>query len=123
VKTFSANEAAATIGVDPRALRRFLRNNDSYRNAGMGGRYQFTESEVASLGRALSKQARKAPVVPEVTILDEDPGVPLERLTPKGLPADVRKARRDARAARQQRLTARMDAVLTKRYDDQPAGE
>jgi hypothetical protein len=124
MQVFGANEAAAEIGVDPRALRRFLRNNDSYRKAGMGGRYTFSASEVQVLKRAyLAAHPTTGRVVEkddDPKILDLDPGLPLEKLTPKGLTPEDRAARREARAARQQRLKTRIDEVLAPRYDDEP---
>lgn len=48
----TAPQLAQQIGTDPKTLRRFLRENDSYRNPGSGKRYSFTKSEAASVERA-----------------------------------------------------------------------
>lgn len=127
MKVFSATDAATELGIDPRALRRFLRNDESYRNVGMGGRYTFSESELRSLKRAyLSAQRGKTTARPEPAdprILDDDRGVPVEKLGRKGLTPSLRAQRQQARALRQQRLLTRMDAVLQPRFDDEPVND
>lgn len=50
----SARDLAEKIGTDPKTLRRFLRENDSFRNPGSGGRYQFTIKEAASVEKAFN---------------------------------------------------------------------
>lgn len=50
--TISAPQLARKIGTDPKTLRRFLRENDSFRNPGSGKRYEFTESEASSVEKA-----------------------------------------------------------------------
>lgn len=126
MKIYGATEAAAELDIDPRALRRFLRQDDSYRNAGMGGRYMFNESELVSLRKAYTSWQKSHPVkkrkVDEVDprILDDDPGVPLEKLSARGLTPSLRASRAAARAQRQQRLRVRIATVLAPRYDDQP---
>jgi hypothetical protein len=40
---------AEEIGTDARTLRRFLRDDPTYRNAGSGGRYVFTERDLPTL--------------------------------------------------------------------------
>lgn len=123
MKIFSASEAAAELGIDPRSLRRFLRNDESYRNVGMGGRYAFTESELVSLKRAYLHSSPSTRKVPRTTtddrFMDDDPGVPVEKLSARGLTPSLRASRQAARAQRQQRLLTRMDAVLTRRADDE----
>lgn len=112
---FTSIEAAAAIGTTPRLLRRFLRENDSWRNAGIGGRYMFTEPEVASLNIQFHKW-HKSPVRPTIVKadpldhLDQDPGITIEQMLdlPKNpvLRADVLKRR----AERMHRLEERMKA-------------
>lgn len=118
MKIYSAGEAATELNIDPRALRRFLRNDASYKNAGMGGRYNFSEAELKSLRHAYAAHLKKHPAgkgrVVEDTdprILDDDPGVPVEKLSARGLTASVRAQRAEARQLRQQRLVERMRAV------------
>lgn len=50
--TLSAPELAKQIGTDPKTLRRFLRENDSFRNPGSGKRYEFTQKEAVSVEKA-----------------------------------------------------------------------
>lgn len=108
---YSSIEAAAAIGTTPRLLRRFLRDNDSWRNAGIGGRYMFTEPEVKSLNVQFHKWHKSKPAKPPVDpldYLDQDPGITVEQMIelPKNpeLRADVLRRR----AERQARLDARM---------------
>lgn len=125
---YGATEAAAAIGCDARALRRFLRSNDSYRNAGMGGRYMFTESELTSLKRAYLKShaagvATQHPTAEPSVELDQDKGVDLDEFErASNDPVALSKLRRDraaARAERQRRLRERIAEVLPERYDDE----
>lgn len=57
----SARELAERIGTDPKTLRRFLRENDSFRNPGSGGRYEFTEKEAQSAERAFKVWRANSP--------------------------------------------------------------
>lgn len=133
MKVYGTTEAAAEIGCDPRALRRFLRSNDSYRNAGIGGRYFFDASELASLKRTFLKHytpagaSNKGQEAPESAKLNQDEGVPLEQYEAsrgdRRAEAKLRTERREARAARQQRLRTRIADVLEPRYDDEPSGD
>jgi hypothetical protein len=109
---FTSIEAAAAIGTTPRALRRFLRDNDSWRNAGIGGRYMFTDAELKSLNVQFHKWNKSKPVkVKSEPVEDLDsPGISVEEMLemPKNpkLRADVLKMR----AERMARLTERMRA-------------
>lgn len=110
---FTSIEAAAEIGTTPRALRRFLRDNDSWRNAGIGGRYMFTEEDVKSLNIQFHKWNKSKPAKVKVEVPDDldSPGISVEEMLelPKNpkLRADVLKMRAD----RLNRLTERMRAV------------
>lgn len=80
---YSSIEAAAQIGTTPRLLRRFLRDNDSWRNAGIGGRYMFTESEVKSLNVQFHAWRGERPVKQvqdPLEYLDQDPGITVEQM-------------------------------------------
>lgn len=121
---FSSIEAAAAIGTTPRALRRFLRDNDSWRNAGIGGRYMFTEEEVKSLNIQFHKWNKTKPAKVKTEPVEDldSPGISVEEMLemPKNpkLRADVLRMRSE----RMQRLTERMRAcgVGTKPiYDDE----
>jgi len=111
---FTSIEAAAEIGTTPRLLRRFLRDNDSWKNAGIGGRYMFTEAELKSLNIQFHKWHKSKPVkrgdedVDPLDYLDQDKGITVEEMLelPKNpkLRADRLKARQD----RMHRLHARM---------------
>jgi hypothetical protein len=63
--TLSTKTVAETIGTEPRTLRRFLRDDPTYRNAGSGGRYVFTERDMPTLRKRFDKwvagvEARRA---------------------------------------------------------------
>jgi hypothetical protein len=57
----SANEVAEQVGTDPKTLRRFLRENDSYSNPGSGGRYEFVQKDVAPMKRAFVAWQKSKP--------------------------------------------------------------
>jgi hypothetical protein len=112
---FTSIEAAAEIGTTPRLLRRFLRDNDSWRAVGIGGRYMFTEEEVKSLNIQFHKWHKSSPTkksedVDPLDYLDQDKGITVEEMLelPKNprLRADRLKARQD----RMHRLNERMRA-------------
>jgi hypothetical protein len=127
LKILDTHAVAAELGVDPRALRRFLRAHQNYQNVGMGGRYVFTEADLPGLRHDL-KASGKAPKAPRVEVaeecfLDEDPGMGpevLEMIRRSPFYREkFRRYRRQARALRQQRLSTRMAEVLPERYDDE----
>jgi DNA-binding transcriptional MerR regulator len=127
LKIYSSTEAAAELGIDARMLRRYLRADDSYTNAGQGGRYNFTDQDLARLRHAMKPkgvvQVRQSLKEADDHYLDDDPGVPLRRYTaalqsPQAL-AQLRAERRWARARRQQRLVHAIDTRLPRRYDDE----
>lgn len=60
-KSLTAREVAEAVGTDPKTLRRFLRANDSYKSPGSGGRYSFTQKDVAPLKRAFVKWVADKP--------------------------------------------------------------
>lgn len=123
--TFSANEAAAELGVNPRILRRFLRTDSSWHAAGQGGRYSFTKAEVTALGKALAKYRtgeapkRRAPKGDD-TFLNDPPARTPEDLARRITPAE-RQAAQQRRAHRQQRLQRRLDELFPATAD-KPAG-
>lgn len=46
---FSTNDVARLMNVNPRNLRRWLRNHPVYRSVGSGKRYEFTRSDVKDI--------------------------------------------------------------------------
>lgn len=88
-RIYSSLEAAAEIGTTPRLLRRFIRQNESWKNATYAGRYSFTEAELKSLDMQFKKWAstksRSTPRPPseeeqELLYLDEDKGITVEEM-------------------------------------------
>lgn len=111
---YSSIEAAAEIGTTPRLLRRFLRDNDSWRNAGIGGRYMFTEEEVKSLNIQFHKWHKSKPVqrkaedVDPLDYLDQDKGITVEEMLELPKNPRLRSDRLKARAERMHRLNERL---------------
>lgn len=64
--TFSAGQAAVELGIHTDAkiggkiLRRWLRSHPAYQNAGSGGRYTFTTTELELLRERYNQPARDA---------------------------------------------------------------
>lgn len=110
---FSSIEAAAEIGTTPRLLRRFLRDNDSWRAVGIGGRYMFTEEEVKSLNIQFHKWHKTKPAVKKTDVdpldyLDQDPGITVEEMLELPKNPRLRADRLKARQERMHRLNERM---------------
>lgn len=59
-------QAAAALNTEPKILRRFLRADEHYANAGAGGRYDFEDVEITLLRERFqmwsNDKAAKAPV-------------------------------------------------------------
>jgi hypothetical protein len=53
--TLSTKAVAEHLDTEPRTLRRFLRDDPTYRNAGSGGRYAFTERDLGTLSKRFDK--------------------------------------------------------------------
>jgi hypothetical protein len=47
-------QVAAALNTEPKLLRRFLRADSNYANAGAGGRYAFTDDDVADMRERFS---------------------------------------------------------------------
>jgi hypothetical protein len=87
---YGSIEAAEELETTPRLLRRFLRQNDSWKNATQAGRYSFTESELKSLRTQfdhwqrtrLSRKSNKTAYVTtkELDYLDADQGITPEEM-------------------------------------------
>lgn len=108
---YTSIEAAAQIGTTPRLLRRFLRDNDSWRNAGIGGRYMFTESEVKSLNIQFHKWRGDKPakqMQDPLEYLDQDPGITVEQMLELPANPKLRAEVLEHRRQRQHRLYERM---------------
>lgn len=108
---YTSIEAAAEIGTTPRLLRRFLRDNDSWRAVGIGGRYLFTESDVQSLNIQFHKWHKSKPAkvsVDPLDYLDQDPGITVEEMLDLPKNPKLKADRLKARADRMHRLHERM---------------
>lgn len=55
----NTRQMADKLETDPKRLRRFLRADPTYRNAGQGGRYEFDDKDVATLKKRFSAWLEK----------------------------------------------------------------
>lgn len=55
----NTREMAEKLDTDPKRLRRFLRADATYRNAGQGGRYEFTDKDVPTLRKRFAAWVEK----------------------------------------------------------------
>lgn len=105
-------EAAELIGTTPRLLRRFLRDNDSWRAVGIGGRYLFTDAEVKSLNVQFHKWHKSkpttAPKADPLDYLDQDQGISVEEMLELPKNPKLKADRLKARAERMHRLNDRL---------------
>lgn len=113
--SYGSTEAAEEIGTTPRLLRRFLRSNDSWKNATQAGRYEFTESELKSLKIQFNKwySGRKVRRVSkmedaELEYLDQDKGISVEEMHMMKDDIGLRKQVQHRRTLRQRRLNERV---------------
>lgn len=71
----TAAEAATELGTDPKTLRRFLRQDPTFVNAGSGGRYTFIDEDLPGLrDRFGTWQGR--PKGSKGTTITDEPGLP-----------------------------------------------
>lgn len=115
---YGSTEAAEEIGTTPRLLRRFLRSNDSWKNATQAGRYEFTESELKSLSKQFNhwQAGRKVRRVAnmendELDYLDQDKGISVDEMHRMQDDIGLRKQVLSRRMERQRRLNERLAEV------------
>lgn len=91
MKTFSAAEAAAELGVDGKTLRRLVRAAKAFANAGSGGRYTFTSADMPALREIVSSHTDKpkGSRAKGVSLIEDLPGLPVR--VARTDPAAVRK--------------------------------
>lgn len=116
---YTSLDAAAEIGTTPRLLRRFIRENDSWKNATHAGRYSFTEGEFLSLKKQFNawqstrSVRRSTPRVEaeELFHLDEDKGIRVEDMMRMPRDPFLRKMVHNKREARWKKLNERIKEV------------
>lgn len=113
--SYGSTEAAEAIGTTPRLLRRFLRSNDSWKNATQAGRYEFTEPELKSLEYQFNKwhagrKTRRTAKLEneELEYLDQDKGITIEQMHELNDNITLRKEVLTRRMNRQRRLNERL---------------
>lgn len=109
-KMFTAQQAADELGVPARALRRHLRLSESWKSAGFGGRYLFTETDI----RALRREMTQRPARPVRAPRKETTPSLLPDLIPAGTEPEAlgTKRTRSAREAVEGRFAARQARLL-----------
>lgn len=115
---YGSIEAAAYLETTPRLLRRFLRANDSYKNATQAGRYSFTETEMVSLKKQFdhwqrTRLSRKPTRVTymtqrELDYLDRDQGISPEEMVALKHDPKKRKDVLNRRLERHRKLNERL---------------
>lgn len=116
---FSSMDAAEELGTTPRLLRRFIRQNDSWKNATHAGRYSFTEAEMKSLkiqfdkwqGSRSSRRPTTKVEAEELFHLDEDKGIRVEDMSRMKTDHKFRKEVLARRQERFRKLNARIAEV------------
>lgn len=123
---YSSMDAAAELGTTPRLLRRFIRQNDSWKNATHAGRYSFTESEMKSLkiqfnnwqGTRSSRKPTSKVEAEELFHLDEDKGIAVEDMGRMRTDPQFRRDVLERRKNRFRKLESRIAEVgLRKSYE------
>lgn len=72
----STADVAATLEITPKALRRFLRADPFYVNAGCGGRYSFKRSDMATMIKRYATWASTKPTAkPAYVDVVDEPGL------------------------------------------------
>lgn len=128
-RMYSSLEAAAEIGTTPRLLRRFIRQNDSWKNATYAGRYSFTEADVRSLAKQFhawagskSKSRPRAEHMEELHYLDEDKGISVDAMLEMNKNPQLRRQVLANRAERYRKLEARIrETGIRNNYTPQDA--
>jgi DNA-binding transcriptional MerR regulator len=115
----NTKQMADKIGTDTRTLRRFIRQDPTYKNAGSGGRYEFTDKDIPTLKdrftkwrdgaeEKVSKTRSKKPSNVE-KFVDQDTPMPVSMLG-RRMTRSQREARDAASRARVDRLEERLRA-------------
>lgn len=127
---YSSMDAAEELGTTARLLRRFIRQNDSWKNATHAGRYSFTESEMKSLkiqfdkwiGSRSTRKAVNKVEAEELYHLDEDKGIAVEDMDRMKKDPHFRRHVLAKRQARFRKLEARITEVgLRRNYEMEDA--
>lgn len=73
---YTAQQAADMIGVPARSLRRHIRQSESWKAAGFGGRYMFSETDIRSLRRELRGTSSRQGVTRSERVSDPREALP-----------------------------------------------
>lgn len=112
-------QAAAALDTEPKVLRRFLRADSRYDNAGAGGRYVFSDDMMPQMREHflvwLGEKAAKAPAKPRVTAPPASDDIAAQRMPRhilgRKLYASERTRREAIGAARAERLDEMLRAA------------
>jgi hypothetical protein len=119
MQMYTSLDAAEEIGTTPRLLRRFIRENDSWKNATHAGRYSFTTSEMEALkkqfqawqGTRSTRRTTSRVEAEELFHLDEDKGIRVEDMMRMSRDPFLRKLVHQKREERRRKLNDRIKEV------------
>jgi hypothetical protein len=111
--SYDTKAAAERIGTTPKKLRQFLRSDPTFRNAGAGGKYAFSDADLVVLEKRFNAKAPAAEAkarTPRRQVKDTDFILTTDQLH-RGLTRSERERRDAASRERVDRLEARLRAA------------
>lgn len=119
MQIYTSLDAAEEIGTTPRLLRRFIRENDSWKNATHAGRYSFTKAELEALKKQFNawqstrstRRTTSRVEAQELFHLDEDKGIRVEDMVRMQRDPYLRKLVLQKRELRRKKLNERIKEV------------
>lgn len=115
----NTSEVAAALETEPKVLRRFLRADANYANAGAGGRYEFTDADIPEMRERFNAwESEKASKPRAVTStrrakgLTQDEALASERLPRNVLGRKLYASERSRRDAISRARVERLEAAL-----------
>lgn len=108
--SYTSAEAARALNVTPKELRRIIRKSPTFNNAGVGGRYTFTDADLAALGRLVAEHHTRTRKAPQDAVEDR-PGISVEFMKRAQRDPRLRAQQMAFRADRQARLSELVKAA------------
>lgn len=117
-----SRSVAEHLNITPRELRKFLRADPEFSNAGCGGKYEFQAADLPRLSKryaAYKKGDLRKPVVREKKV-KQAPKTKQDELIQDGLPITVLRMHKMTKSAREQRdiINRAREARLIKALKD-----
>jgi hypothetical protein len=109
-------QVASALNTEPKILRRFLRADSNYANAGAGGRYVFTDDDLPTMREHflawLGEKAAKAPAKPRIKDVAPADDIAAQRLPRRILGRKLYASERTRREAIGAARAERLDQML-----------